>query len=31
MGITNAWGTIPGFLSPLVVGAFTNENVSVVE
>ena len=30
MGITNTWGTIPGFVSPLVVGALTNDDVSWV-
>ncbi|XP_076823696.1 sialin-like [Clavelina lepadiformis] len=28
MGITNTWGNIPGFVSPLVVGAFTENNPS---
>ncbi|CAK8673452.1 unnamed protein product [Clavelina lepadiformis] len=28
MGITNTWGTIPGFVSPLVVGALTENNPS---
>ncbi|CAK8673449.1 unnamed protein product [Clavelina lepadiformis] len=28
MGITNTWGNIPGLVSPLVVGAFTENNPS---
>ena len=29
MGIANSLGTIPGFVGPYIVGAITNNNVSV--
>ena len=30
LGITNAFGTIPGWLAPLIAGALTRESVSYV-
>ena len=29
MGITNTFGSIPGFVAPLAVGALTENNVSL--
>ena len=29
LGITNAFGTIPGWLAPLLAGAFTREKVRI--
>ena len=31
MGITNTFATIPGFVSPILTGALTNDNVSQVD